>query len=160
MSSPGGAEAMGHTFSRLVVHVIFSTKARLPLITSELKNDLCRYLGGIVREVGGNALLINGTNDHLHALLELPHSLSVSDAMRLLKTNSSRWVHRKWPGHRDFAWQTGYAAFSVSRSNLPAALKYIREQEKHHRKVSFQDELLSFLEKHEIKYDKRFLWEE
>ncbi len=131
---------MAHTCSNLLVHLIFSTKDRRPLITPDLQADLFAYMGGIVRELKGKALLVNGIPDHVHMLVELAPSLSVADMMRAVKTNSSRWVHETKAQHSRFAWQTGYAAFSVSRSNAPAVSKYIAEQAKHHRKRTFQEE--------------------
>jgi REP element-mobilizing transposase RayT len=149
---------MGHTCSNLLAHIIWSTKDRVSLIKPDLKDDLFAYLGGIVREVKGKALIVNGMPDHVHMLAELPPTVSVAELMRLAKTNSSRWIHETRPGHSGFAWQTGYAAFSVSRSNAPAVSRYIAEQEKHHRKRSFQEELILFLRKHGIAYDERYLW--
>ncbi len=150
---------MSHTCSNLLVHAIFSAKDRKPLIESDLREDLFAYLGGIVREMQGKALIINGMPDHVHMLVELRPKVSVAELMRVAKANSSRWIHETRPGHRGFAWQTGYAAFSVSRSNALAVSKYIAEQEKHHRKRTFQDELILFLKKHGIAYDERYLWD-
>ncbi|MGH9603653.1 MAG: IS200/IS605 family transposase [Terriglobales bacterium] len=149
---------MAHSCSNILVHVIFGTKDRKPLIKPDLRNDLFAYMGGIVRELKGKALLINGMADHMHMLVELPPALSVAEMMRVVKTNSSRWVNENRSHHARFAWQTGYAAFSVSRSNAPAVSKYIAEQEKHHRKRSFDEELLLFLKKHGIEYDERYIW--
>ena len=148
---------MTHTFSNLLTHVIFSTKDRFPLISSELKPDLLAYMGGIVRELDGKALTIGGTVDHVHLLVSLPPTLALADALRVLKANSSRWVHET-KGRSKFAWQAGYGAFSVSRSNMPKVIKYISEQEEHHRKVTFQEEFVAFLRKHEIAYDERYIW--
>lgn len=144
---------MAHTCSNLLVHVVFSTKDRKPLITPGVKQDLFPYMGGIVRRLKGKALLINGMPDHVHMLLELPPALSVAEMMRVVKANSSRWIHETRADRSRFGWQTGYAAFSVSRSNAAAVSRYIGEQEKHHRKRSFQEELLLFLKKHGIEYD-------
>ena len=113
---------------------------------------------GIIRELGGNTLAINGIADHVHLLTVLPPALSVADAMRVLKTNSSRWVHEQWPRRRAFGWQTGYGAFSTSQSHVGAVVKYIKEQEDHHRKMTFQEEFISFLKKHGIEYDERYIW--
>ena len=151
---------MAHTFTHLIIHVIFSTKDRLPQITPDLQPHLFPYMGGIVRDLGGKALLINGVADHVHGLLALPPTVTVADMMRGLKANSSHWVHQKWPQeHSKFGWQTGYGAFSVSQSNVPDVVKYIEGQEAHHRKVSFQDEFVTFLKKHGIAYDERYIWE-
>ena len=113
-------------------------------------------LGGLVRELKGKACGINGTSDHVHMLINLPPNVPTSDALRFIKANSSRWMRDKWK--KPFAWQLGYAAFSVSKSNAPQVLKYIANQEEHHRRVAFTDELVDFLRKHEIDYDERYIW--
>jgi REP element-mobilizing transposase RayT len=150
---------MAHTYVCLLFHVVFSTKNREPHIDAELKDRLVPYLGGVVRELGGKALKINGTADHLHMHLSLPATLAIADAMRIIKTNSSRWVHEQWASRASFQWQTGYGAFTVSQSMTKAVTKYIVEQEKHHRGLTFQEEFLALLEKHGIEYDDRYIWE-
>ncbi len=150
---------MAHTFTNLLTHIIFSTKGRAPSIDAELKPEIHAYLGGIIREIKGKAFIINGTADHVHLLISLPPTISLSDAMKVLKANSSRWVSDKWSTRRDFGWQIGYGAFSVSKSNVSSVIKYIQNQEEHHRKVTFKEELIEFLHKHEIEYDERYLWE-
>ena len=148
---------MPHTFTSLLTHIIFSTKDRLHLIDDDLRPHLHAYLGGIVRELKGTPLIINGTDDHVHLLIALPPTVSLSDTLRVIKTNSSRWAHET--RRRPFAWQSGYGAFSVSRSNVAAVTHYIAQQEEHHRKVSFKEEFISFLKKHEIEFDERYIWE-
>ena len=148
---------MGRTFTNLLAHLVFSTKDREPLIVPELKPELYAYLGGLTRELRGKSYGINGTSDHIHMLISLPPAVSISEALRFIKSNSSGWVHDKWP-RRSFAWQLGYGAFSVSKSNVPEVLNYIRNQETHHRKVTFKDEFIDFLVKHEIDYDERYIW--
>ena len=150
---------MPHTYTNLIVHVIFSTKDRLPQISRDLKPHLFPYMGGIVRQIGGTALAINGMPDHVHVLLTLPPTLPLADVIRTVKANSTRWVHQKWAEHDKFAWQTGYGAFSVSQSGVPDVSKYIAEQEEHHRKMSFQEEFLVFLKKQGIAYDERYIWD-
>ena len=149
---------MAHTYANLLTHVIFSTKDRQPLISRDLKPDLLAYMGGIVRELQGKCVAANSMPDHVHMLFCLPPVLAIAEAVRIAKTNSSRWVHQK-SGHRGFAWQTGYGAFSVSQSNAASVVKYIREQEKHHRRVTFQEEFISFLKKNGVAYDERYIWE-
>jgi REP-associated tyrosine transposase len=114
---------------------------------------------GILRELDGNTSIINGTSDHVHLLVQFPPGLSLSDAMRILKTNSSKWIHDRWPARSKFAWQTGYGAFSVSKSSAGAVFGYIADQEEHHRRKTFQEEFLEYLKKHEIDYDERYIWE-
>jgi putative transposase len=150
---------MAHTFTHLLTHIIFSTKDRRPFIDSNLKTRLFPYMGGIIREWDGKALILNGPTDHVHILASLAARHSLSDLMRELKANSSGWVHKNFPNQKLFGWQTGYAAFSVSRSGLPEVQNHIADQEAHHRRVSFQDEFVAFLKKHEIEYDDRFIWE-
>ena len=150
---------MAHTFTNLLAHIIFSTKDRAPFIDAELKPELLAYLGGMVREVNGQAYGINGTADHVHLLVSLPPTIALSEAMKVLKANSSRWVSEKWRARKAFGWQTGYGAFSVSKSNAPDVLKYIADQEEHHRKVTFKEEFIAFLKKHGIEYDERYIWE-
>ena len=150
---------MGHTCTNLLVHLIFSTKQRAPYITTEIESDLHAYLGGIIREIGGVALAIDGTNDHVHILTRVPAKQSVADLVCLTKTNSSRWVHERWPERREFAWQTGYGAFSVSESGAGAVRDYISHQKEHHKKQSFQEEFRAFLRKNKIPFDERYLWD-
>jgi hypothetical protein len=116
-------------------------------------------MGGIFRELVATPLLINGPADHVHILAVLPARVAVSEILNKVKTNSSGWVHKEFPNQRTFAWQTGYAAFSVSPSQKEVVLEYIENQEEHHRKISFKEELVSFLKKHEIQYDEKYLWE-
>ncbi|MDT4897183.1 MAG: REP-associated tyrosine transposase [Acidobacteriota bacterium] len=150
---------MAHTFTNLLAHIIFSTKDRAPFIDMELKPELHAYLGGMVREIKGKAYSINGTADHVHLLISLPPTLALSDAMKVVKANSSRWVSDKWGERKNFGWQIGYGAFSVSKSNVPGVAKYIENQEEHHRKITFKEEFLEFLRKHGIEYDERYIWE-
>jgi REP element-mobilizing transposase RayT len=149
---------MSHTYSNLLSDVVFSTKERQPLIDAELKPRLLGYMNGIVDETGGKVLSLNAMPDHLHMLWEMPPTSSMSDSMRVLKTNSSRWVHETWNSRKRFAWQTGYAAFSVSRSNVPAVANYIEAQEQHHRKRTFQEEFIELLVKHGVPYDPKFVF--
>ena len=150
---------MGHNFTNLLTHVIFSTKDRVPNIKPDLKSDLHSFMGGIVRRLNGKAVIVDGTSDHVHLLLWMPPTVSISETLRVLKSNSSRWVNQKRGAGPAFAWQTGYGAFSVSHSSAPAVVKYIRGQEEHHRRVTFQEEFISFLKKNGIDYDERYIWE-
>src|SRR2546423_1589176 len=147
---------MSRTFTNLLTHVIFSTKDRTPLIRAELRTELFAYVGGLTRELNGKAYGINGTTDHVHMLVSLPANVAVADALRFIKSNSSGWVREKWK--KPFAWQLGYGAFSVGKSNVPDVLKYIANQERHHRRVAFKDEFIDFLRRHEIDYDERYIW--
>ena len=116
-------------------------------------------MGGVFRELAGTPLLINGPADHVHVLAVLPAKLSVSEILNKVKSNSSGWVHKTFLDRKTFAWQMGYAAFGVSSSQKQSVLDYIAGQEEHHRKISFKEEFLEFLKKHEIQYDEKYLWE-
>ena len=149
---------MAHTLTCLLYHIVFSVKDRAPLITEEMASDLHAYLGGIIRELKGTPLAIDSTRDHVHMLISLPPSRSMSDTLRILKTNSSRWAHLRWPKKKQFAWQTGFGAFTVSPSMKASVESYVRAQEQHHRKRSFKEELLALLAKHDVPYDPKHLW--
>jgi putative transposase len=145
---------MAHTFTSLLVHALFSTKDREPLIRSEIKSELYAYMGGIVKSLPGKPVLINGTNDHIHLLFVLPATLALSDFMEKLKANSSKWAKER---ARGFPWQTGYAAFGVSQSKLAEVKSYILSQDDHHRKRSYREEVIALLKRHGIDCDSRFV---
>jgi REP element-mobilizing transposase RayT len=148
---------VSHTSGNILLHFIFSTFGRRFLIRPEFRGDLFAYLGGIVREMNGTALIINGTGDHVHMLLRVRPVHSSAEMARVVKTNSSRWVREKWSS--EFAWQTGYAVFSVSESSVAAVTKYIADQEEHHKKHSFQEEFVAFLKKNHVEYDEKYIWD-
>lgn len=150
---------MSRTYTHLVTHVVFSTKSCEPLIEPEIKSELHAYLGGLTRSLKGKAYAVNGMPDHIHMLISLPPTISISEALRFLKANSSGWVHDKWPQRSSFAWQLGYGAFSVSKSSVHTVVKYINNQEQHHRNRTFQQEYLYLLRQHEIEYDERYIWD-
>jgi REP element-mobilizing transposase RayT len=116
-------------------------------------------MAGIARENGFHAKEIGATEDHAHILLSLPANIPVSKAVQLIKGGSSKWLRGKFPELRDFEWQSGYGAFSVSVSQVPVILKYIRNQAEHHKKISFQDEFRAILAKHGIEWDEKFIWD-
>ena len=140
-------------------HCVFSTKERRPQITSDLRERLWPFLGGIARQNQMKAIEIGGMPDHVHILLSLPSTVSIAKAMQLIKGGSSKWVHDTFSEHRLFNWQVKYGAFGVSVSLLERTIQYIRNQENHHRKMTFQEEFLALLKKHRIAYDERYLWE-
>jgi putative transposase len=149
---------MPHSYSSLLVHVVFGTKDRARYLDPILRPQLFAYMGGIVRELKGATRIINGIDDHAHGLLSLPADVSVAECLRVVKTNSSRWVHESFPDRAKFGWQTGYGAFAVSASNESAVVKYIEDQEQHHKKMTFEEEFKTLLEKHGIAFDERYLW--
>jgi putative transposase len=139
-------------------HCVFSTKERRRLIAPELRDRLWPFLGGIARQNKIKAIEIGGVEDHIHILLSLPSTMAISKALQLMKGGSSKWIHETFPEHRLFAWQEEYGAFSVSMSKLDKTIQYIKGQEEHHRRMSFQEEFLVLLKKHRIEYDERYLW--
>jgi REP element-mobilizing transposase RayT len=150
---------MAHTYTSLLYHVVFSTKNRRPLIMDELTERLHADLGGIVRELNGEPLCIGGISDHVHMLVMLPAVLAPANAVRVVKANSSGWVHETWPARRHFAWQTGYAAFTVSESNRERVHRYILGQVTRHKKLPYKEELLALLDKHRVQYDPIHVWD-
>ena len=153
--APEGRKKMSH--GNILLHFVFSTLGRRPLIGPNFRGDLFAYLGGIVRGMNGTALAINGISDHVHLLVRARPAQSPAEIARVVKANSSRWVREKWKS--DFAWQKGYGVFSVSESSAPAVVKYIARQEQHHRRISFQEELVAFLKRNRIEYDPRYIWD-
>jgi putative transposase len=146
---------MGHTYSNLLVHIIYSTKDRAPFITPDLKPRLYSYIGGIVRNLDGVLVEIGGIEDHVHLFVRFPPKLAIAELVGKVKSNSSKWAKREVP---DFAWQAGYAPFSVSESAAADVQRYILNQEEHHRTMSFQDELRAFLRRNGIEFDERHIW--
>jgi REP element-mobilizing transposase RayT len=136
---------VAQTLTRLLVHVIYSTKNREPLITSEIAPERHRYLGGIARNHTSPALTIGGAQDHVHLLISLAKTITISDLLMHLKRDSSKWIKSKGPGFADFAWQEGYGAFTIGESQVEAFTRYIETQEEHHRTRSFQDEFRAIL---------------
>ena len=150
---------MAHTLTDLLTHVIFSTRERAPLIADAIREELHGYLAGIVRELRATPIMIGGVADHVHMLFRSPADLAIADCVRVVKTNSSRWVKKKWPERWNFGWQGGYGAFSVSESNRARVIRYIKRQHEHHRKMTFKEEFISFLKKHNVEFDERYIWE-
>ena len=126
------------------------------MLTGEIRSELFAYLGGLVKELKGKPIRINGVEDHVHMLVILPPTLNVSDAMRFIKTNSSRWINKKFG--RPFAWQKGYGAFSVSSSQVARVVAYIANQERHHSKYDYRSEFLTMLRNSKIEFEEEFLW--
>jgi putative transposase len=148
---------MANTYTSSYYHVVFSTKNRQPFLADAVRECLFAYSGGIARENKMNALEVCGTADHVHLLLPIPASLALSKAIQLIKGGSSHWLKETFPDMVDFAWQDGYAAFTVSQSQLNNVHAYIRSQPEHHRMKTFAEEYRAFLVRHRIEYDERYL---
>ena len=143
------------SFTNLLYHLVFGTQDRHPWITHEMEQRLYEYLGGIIRGQRGVSLEINGVEDHLHILTKLSQTTAVADVLRELKSESSRWIHENFP--KPFPWQPGYAAFTVSESEVEHVRNYIRNQKQHHRRTDYRSELITLLNAHQVQFDEKYL---
>ena len=151
---------MPQSLAKILMHTIFSTKERRPFLRDKpLREELHRYLGGILARHDCQPLIIGGTEDHVHMLSTLPRTGNAAEMVKEAKRGSSLWLKTKGPDLRDFARQNGYGIFSVGFSQVETVRKYIAGQEEHHRKVSFQEEYREFLKRYEIEFDERFVWD-
>ena len=148
---------MPGAYCNLLYHFVFSTKERRPLIAPAIKPRLREYIRGILKKDEGELLELDGVADHVHLLVRLHPGCAVADALRMIKANSSKWMNETARRGPRFAWQEGYAAFTVSQSQVPRLLTYIRGQEKHHRRVDFRNELVALLRRNRIAFDERYL---
>ena len=148
---------MSDSYTNLLYHIVFSTKDSRPLITSRYEPLLYNYIGGTIREMGGISLELNGTEDHVHVLTKLRPDRALSDVLRDLKANATGWMHDVFPALKDFSWQRGYGAFTVSQSNVGEIRQYIARQKEHHAKLSFRDEFIQFLKENGIEYYERYV---
>jgi REP element-mobilizing transposase RayT len=150
---------MPQSFASLHCHVIFSTKHRAALLSAALQPRLFAYLGGILHDADSVLVAAGGMPDHVHLLVSLGREVSVAEVARLVKANSSKWVRETFPELGGFAWQNGYGAFAVSYSLVDRVKAYIAGQAEHHRTMTFQGEFATFLKRHGIAYDERYVWE-
>ncbi|MBI2619340.1 MAG: IS200/IS605 family transposase [Ignavibacteriales bacterium] len=150
---------MANTYSQINIHCVFAVKEREKIITKDFRDDLHRYMAGILRNDDAYPLAVGGWQDHVHTFFELPVTRSVSDQMRMLKASSSKWINDNRLVKGKFNWQEGYGAFSHSRSQRDAVIRYIMNQEEHHRVKTFREEYLDFLREFEIPYDEKYLFD-
>jgi len=150
---------MPQSLARLYIHLIFSTKQRERLLSNHVRESLHAYMATVLQNLGCPPVLINSTEDHIHILFELARTVAVSQAVEDVKKFSSKWMKSHGTEFAGFAWQAGYGAFSVSESNVAAVRDYVARQQEHHRQKSFQEEYRSFLERHGVAYDERYVWE-
>jgi REP element-mobilizing transposase RayT len=144
---------MSHSYSSNRIHLIFSTKGREKRISEVLQSKLWPYMAGIARNHGFEAIKVGGVQDHAHALLLLPPAIPLAKAVQILKSCSSKWLNDTGSAGRDFAWQEGYGAFSVSASHTEDVIRYIQNQPAHHAKRSYEEEFLELLKRYGIAYD-------
>jgi REP element-mobilizing transposase RayT len=154
-----GSRIVPHSYAKLAYHCIFSTKGRRNLITSAIQDRLYGYISGILKNNDGHLVKGGGTGNHVHLLVELKGTLAIADAIRVIKANSSKWVHETYPDQRNFGWQTGYAAFTTSASSIDRIVEYIENQQKHHQTTTFEEEFIEFLRRHNLPFDERYLWD-
>ena len=151
---------MPQSLSIVYIHLVFSTKERRPLLRDvEVRNALHAYLGGISKQLDCPPIQIGGTEDHVHILSRFGRKITQAEWVKELKRVSNGWLKEQGNEYRRFAWQGGYADFSVSQSNLERVKRYISNQEEHHRKMSFQDEVRELFRKHEQEWDERYVWD-
>ena len=149
---------MAQTLTKILMHVVFSTKDRRNLIATAIEPDLHAYLGGICRNHESPALAIGGTENHVHLLISLSKNIALSQLMMALKKDSSKWIKTKGDAMRQFHWQDGYGAFSIGESQADAVTEYIRGQKERHRSISFEDELMALAKRYGVAFDTRYLW--
>ncbi len=150
---------MSQSLVQNYMHIVFSTKNRMPLITDKVADDLHAYLGGICNKLDCFPIQIGGHKDHVHILCLLSKKIALIKLLEELKSHSSKWMKLKGEGFKDFYWQDGYGAFSVNPTEVETVVKYISNQKEHHAKKTFQDEYRAFLKKYRVEYDERYVWD-
>ena len=150
---------MAGTFSQIYIQVVFAVKGRQNLIQKEWKDDLYKYIAGIIKGKNQKSIIVNGMPDHIHAFIGLKPAMAVSDLVRDIKNNSTNFINDRKLVKGKFSWQEGYRSFSYGHSQIDKVYKYILMQEQHHRKITFREEYLDFLKKFEVPYDEKYLFE-
>ncbi len=148
---------MAQSLTKIYLHIIFGAFEHAEIIPKGSLNEVHAYIAGTLKNCNCYPVAVGGTASHVHVLCEMSSQITVSDLIRNIKISSSKWIKEHFPGHQLFSWQNGYAAFSVSRSNIDAVKKYILTQEEHHKGRSVKEELIGFLQKHEVAYDERYI---
>ncbi len=150
---------MAQSLSKILLHIIFSTKDRYPFLNdTETRAQLHAYMAGICQQQKSPALLVGGVADHVHLLCRLNRTSCAADLVKETKRSSSLWIGEKGGILAKFAWQAGYGAFSIGQSQVDELIRYIRSQEAHHQRLSFQEEYREFLRRYEIEYDEQYVW--
>ena len=150
---------MSNTYHQVYIQAVFAVKYRGALINNECKSKILSVIGNLINETGCKTIIVNGTEDHVHCLLGLKPTISISELMRIVKGKSSRFINDHQLTKYKFEWQEGYGVFSYSKSHIDAVYKYIANQEAHHKKQNFKDEYSSFLNKYNVDFDKRCVFE-
>ena len=152
---------MTQSVAKVAIHIVYSTKNRKPWLQDrDLCTELYAYMATILRDnVDSPAIIINGMQDHIHALVLLSRKFAIMKVIEEMKTQTSKWLKKQSPATREFSWQGGYGAFGVSESNIPEVKKYIENQEEHHRRMTFQEEFRILCKRHEFALDERYAWD-
>ena len=151
---------MPQSLARIVLHLVFSTKNRVPFLKDPiLRARLYAYMAGVLQNIGCEPILINGVEDHVHLLCNFSRTVTVAEVVEEVKRNPSKWIKEQGAAYQDFYWQSGYGVFSVSQSKVEQVRDYIAGQEEHHRKVTFQDEYRALCRKHGVEVDERYVWD-
>ncbi len=151
---------MAQSLSKILLHAVFSTKERRPFLRDRtMRVALHEYLGGILKQLGCPSLAIGGVEDHVHALFSLGRTCEPAETVKELKRGSTLWLKRTCHDQEDFSWQTGYGVFSIGFSQVDQVRAYILGQEEHHRQLTFQEEYRLFLQRYEVEYDERYVWD-
>jgi len=150
---------MAQSLSRVYVHITFSTKNRYPFIDDSINKELWAYIGGTCKALDCNPMRIGGYNDHVHICCQLSKKITQIKLLEEIKSQSSKWIKAKGLHYQKFYWQDGYGIFSINPFEIEKVIEYIDNQYEHHKKRTFQEELLAFLQKYKVEYDERYLWE-
>jgi putative transposase len=150
---------MAGTYTQIYLHTVFAVKGRQCLLHEKWRNEVFKYISGIIERKGQKSIIVNGVRDHVHCFFGLKPSMLIADLVRDIKNNSSRFINEKGWTQNKFQWQEGYGAFSYSRSQLESVYKYILKQEEHHQKKTFKEEYINLLEKFEIEHNEKYLFE-
>ncbi len=150
---------MPQSLSCILIHLVFSTKNRVPFLSRDIQDELHAYLVGILNGIDCPSYRVGGAEDHVHLFFALSRTRTIAQVVETLKTSSSKWIKTKGAEFQEFHWQSGYGAFSVSASHADAVVEYIRDQEAHHQKTTFQDEYRKLLEKYDVAFDEKYVWD-
>jgi REP element-mobilizing transposase RayT len=150
---------MPQSLANVLIHGVFSTKSRIPSIHQDVEDELWRYLATVCRTIHCAAHGVGGTADHAHIVCSLGRTITIADALREIKADSSKWMKAKGQRYVDFAWQNGYGAFSIGQSQLDDVKRYIARQKEHHRERTFQEEFRELLRRYQVAFDERYVWD-
>ena len=159
MSPIGATISMANTYSQITIHAVFAVKFRENFITTDWRDNLHQYISGIITNKGAKSLAVGGWLDHVHILFGMPVTTCIADFMNAVKANSSKWINEQQFIKEKFNWQGGYGAFSFARSQRDVVIRYILNQEKHHRRKSFKEEYITMLTDFEVAYQNKYVFE-